>query len=91
MAINSALKQQLQGLIGHSVRHRGTPCRIIELLESEAALVLQADGERGALQDTQYGNPGRRVAEVFTIPLFDEEEPRRFHHDLLALGLVRSE
>lgn len=89
MAISKQLKRQLQDLIGQPVSHRGMPCRIIEVLEHEAALVLQADGEREALQDTQYGNPGRRVAEVFTIPLYDEDDQQRFHADLLQLGLLR--
>ena len=79
--------QQLRKLIGRQVEHRGRCCRIVEILEHEPALVLEACGEREAIQDNQYGDPHRRVAEVFTIALFDEEREGECHPDLLALGL----
>ncbi|MFO7593333.1 MAG: hypothetical protein R6X15_04720 [Pseudomonadota bacterium] len=91
MALNHQLKIQLHNLIGRTVNHRGVTCTVVEVLESEPALVLEAQGSRTSLQDNQYGNPGRRVPEVFTIPLFDEEDRSEFHPDLLQLGLMPCE
>jgi hypothetical protein len=64
---------------------------VIEVLESEAALVLEAEGSRAELQDNQYGDPGRRVAEIFTIPVFNEREDSGFHPELLKLGIILRE
>lgn len=79
--------QQLRRLIGREVEYGGLCCRIIEILEHEPALVLQSTGPREGIQDNQFGDPHRRVAEVFTIPLFDLERPGENHPDFLALGL----
>lgn len=79
--------QQLRKLIGLEVEHQGICCRIVEVLEREPALVLEACGQREAIQDNQYGDPHRRVAEVFTISLFDEQREGECHPDIVALGL----
>ena len=84
-------QQELQRLIGRSVIHQGIPCTVIEYLANEPALVLESRVTHSSLQDTQYGNPGRRVAETFTIPLYDENDSSRFHPDLLCLGLLDAE
>lgn len=79
--------QQLRKLIGVEVLHQGLCCRIIEILEHEPAVVLQSTGPREGIQENQFGDPHRRVAEVYTIPLFDGEHPGQKHPDFLALGL----
>ena len=79
--------QQLRKFIGLEVTHRGICCRIVEILEHEPALVLQSCGPHEAIQDNQYGDPHRRVAEVFTIALFDEQRNGECHPDFLALDL----
>jgi len=79
--------QQLRKLIGQEVVHQGVCCRIVEILEQEPALVLESCGLREEIQDNQFGDPQRRVAEVFTIALFDEQRSGECHPDLLALGL----
>lgn len=91
MAINHQLKTQLHNLIGRRVTHHGTTCTVVEVLESEPALVLQVHDSCSSLQDNQYGNPGRRVPEIITIPLFDENESSKFHPELLQLGLLPCE
>lgn len=91
MAINYQLKLQLHNLIGRTVTHRGASCTVVEVLENEPALVLEVRDSRGSLQDNQYGNPGRRVPEIITIPLFDKEERSKFHPELLQLGLLPCE
>ncbi len=79
--------QQLRKLIGIEVIHQGLCCRIIEILEHEPALVLQSTGPREGIQDNQFGDPHRRVAEVYTIPLYDELHPGENHPDFLALDM----
>lgn len=79
--------QQLRKLIGKEVVYQGACFQIIEILEHEPALVLQATGPREGIQDNQFGDPHRRVAEVYTIPLFDLQREGETHPDFLALGL----
>lgn len=79
--------QQLRKLIGIEVVYQGSHCRIIEILEHESALVLQSTGPREGIQDNQFGDPHRRVSEVFTVPLFDEENPGKNHPEFLCLNL----
>lgn len=78
----------LRDLIGQQVLHRGVRCTVVELLEKDRSLVLEANGPRGEIQDNQYGDPHRRVAETFTIPVFDEGKDSALHPELLALGLL---
>lgn len=91
MSMNNQLRYELQRLIGRSVTHQGIPCTIIEFLEHEPALVLESCDPHSSLQDNQYGNPGRRVAEVFTIPLYENENSKSLHPDLLQLGVLTCE
>jgi len=79
--------EQLRKLIGLEVVFQGVCCRIIEVLEHEPALVLEACGPRDGIQDNQYGDPHRRVAKVFTIALFDEQHEGESHADFQALEL----
>lgn len=88
MSVNTQQIVTLQRLIGRSVIHQGIPCTVIEFLQDIPALVLESSSSRSNLQDNQYGNPGRRVAETFTIPLYDDEDSSRFHPELLQLGLL---
>jgi len=80
--------EDLRGLIGQRVIHQGIHCQVVELLEHEPALVLEAIGAREGFQDNQYGDPRRRVAEVFTIPFYESPGSATPHPDLLALCLV---
>ena len=79
--------EQLRKLIGLEVMYQGVCCRIIEILDHEPALVLEASGPREGIQDNQFGDPHRRVARVFTIPLIDEECDSDGQADFKALGL----
>ncbi|MCW8841496.1 MAG: hypothetical protein OQK96_11080, partial [Gammaproteobacteria bacterium] len=83
MALDTRLRSELQRLIGQTVNHYGTSCRVVELLENEPALVLEVCHARSSLQETQYGDPGRRVAEIVTIPLFAEPGSAALHPELL--------
>lgn len=80
--------ETVRPLIGQRVLHQGIPCLVVELLEHEPALVLEALGPRDDFQDNQFGDPQRRVAEVFTIPFYDPAADETPNPDLLALGLL---
>jgi len=80
--------EDLRRLIGQRVIHQGINCHVVELLEHEPALVLEALGPHDGFQDNQYGDTQRRVAEVFTIPLYESPVSETPNPDLLALGLL---
>lgn len=80
--------ERVRALIGQRVLHQGVACLVVELLENEPALVLEALGPREGFQDNQYGAPRRRVAEVFTIPFYDPVSGEEPNPELLALGLL---
>ncbi len=73
--IDDALKRQLRALVGCRVEYHGQPCQIIEVLDSERALVLQcllATDSTATIQGNQFGEANRRVQACHTIPLFDD-------------------
>lgn len=74
---------QLRGMIGSDVTHRGSRCRVIEVIEDGPALVLQ-DLEKRDMQADQYGDPRRRVPTTYTVPVLDAER-RSINPDFLAL------
>lgn len=68
---------ELESLIGQRVRYRNHVWRIVEVLEREQALVLQAEDEgRRVLTDAQ-GEPVSDLARVQEIPLRDPETGER--------------
>lgn len=81
--------EQLRGMIGLRVQHRGIVCCVIEVLEDGPALVLQDGERREGLQDDQYGGPGRHVPEIYTIPVISSDR-RELHEDFLSLELLES-
>ncbi|WP_303905823.1 hypothetical protein [Thiohalomonas denitrificans] len=77
--------EQLRGMIGIEVKHRGIPCRVIEVLDDGPTLVLQ-DLNRRDMQTDQYGDPRRRVPATYTVPVLDTD-CRSIHPDFLGLDL----
>jgi hypothetical protein len=84
--INLSLTQ-LRSLIGQPVFHRSTACHVIEVLVDGPALVLQDAGHNTDLQDNQFGEPGRHVPRIYTIPLLDDSGTA-IHPDFADLGLL---
>lgn len=84
--INLSLSQ-LRSLIGQPVSHRGAACHVIEVLADGPTLVLQDAGHHTEMQDNQYGEPGRHVPRIFTIPLLDDSGAA-VHPDFARLGLL---
>jgi len=73
--IDDALKCQLRALVGRRVEYHGQPCQIIEVLDSERALVLQClatSASSATIQGNQFGEANRRVHRCHTLPLFDD-------------------
>lgn len=78
---------QLRRLIGQPVSHRGTTCHVIEVLADGPSLVLQDAGGNTDLQDDRFGEPGRLVPRIYTIPLRDDSG-NALHPDFARLGLL---
>lgn len=62
---------KLKKLLGQHLIYRDVPCRVIEILEEEPALVLQDRAEQKIIQTNQYGEPSRRAPRVFTVAVFN--------------------
>lgn len=62
---------RLRVLIGRRVSYRNHACRVIEILDTERALVLRCEGDTRGIQANQFGEANRRVQECITLPLFD--------------------
>lgn len=70
--IEHDLLERLRSLVGQHVEYSGHSCRIVEVLDSEHALVIRCEGKERVIQGNQFGEANRRVPEYHTLPLFDE-------------------
>ncbi|HKJ75797.1 MAG TPA: hypothetical protein VKA64_01185 [Gammaproteobacteria bacterium] len=84
-AVQEMSVAQLRGMIGACVCYRGADCFVMEVLEDGPSLVLQ-DVKRTDIQDNKFGDPHRRVARTYTVPIVDEDG-RRLHPEFRALKL----
>ncbi len=64
--------EQLRGLIGRSVDYYGTRCTVIEVLEDNPALVLEACHKHTTIQPDQHGEAHRRVPTTITVPVLNQ-------------------
>ncbi len=81
--IEDTLKRRLRALVGRQVEYHGHTCQIIEVLDSEQALVVQCsllDSPR-TIQGNQFGEATRRVQACHTLPLYDED--RKLNPDII--------
>lgn len=79
--------EQLRRMIGIQVCRQGTACVVIEVLEDNVALVLQAIAGEAAIQSNQFGDARRRVPPTFTVPVLNAAHDG-LHPDFLALDLI---
>lgn len=86
MTINISF-EQLRRMIGIQVYHQGKPCVVIEVLEDNIALVLQALEGDATIQGNQFGDARRRVPLTYTIPVLNTERDS-LHPDFLTLDLI---
>jgi len=70
--MDTVLLEKLRALVGKPVEYAGHSCRIVEVLDSEHALVIRCEGSARVIQGNQFGEANRRVPEYHTLPLFDE-------------------
>lgn len=77
--------EQLRGMIGACVCYRGANCFVMEVLEDGPSLVLQ-DAAQTDIQDNKFGDPNRRVARTYTVPVVDDDG-ERLHPEFLGLQL----
>jgi len=70
--IETTLLTQLRRLVGKRVEYCGHACRVIEILDSERALVLRCEDGQPVIQGNQYGEATRRVQQCHTLHVFDE-------------------
>lgn len=62
--------KRLRTLIGRECTHLGKPCRVIEVLPDEGALVLELQEALPPIQTDQYGQAVARGVEIIEVPLF---------------------
>ncbi len=79
--------EQLRGMIGQVVYHQGVCCCVIEVLEDGPALVLQDRAAHTEIQNNQYGDPKRRVAQTYTVQVLSEDG-QNWHPEFLGLELL---
>lgn len=83
--------EKLKNLLDQPLTYQGIPCRVIDILADEAALVLRDRGEHKVIQPNQYGDAGDWLPRTFTVPVFNvrrdalnPELPELASFDLLA-------
>ena len=78
---------QLRRLIGQSVRYQGVKCTVIEVLEDDPALVLEACHQQTTIQPDQHGEAHRRVPTTITVPVLNKTG-NEFTPGFLDLGIL---
>jgi len=78
---------KLKALLGETLVYRGLPCRVIEILADEPALVLCDQNPHKIIHANQYGDAGDHLPRTFTVPIFN---PHRncLNPDLLELAAL---
>ena len=62
---------KLKQLLGQSLTYQGIPCRVIEILADEPALVLRDHRDHKVIQPNQYGDAGDWLPRTFTVAVFN--------------------
>jgi hypothetical protein len=66
-----AFIERLRQLIGSDCHYYGRPCRIVEVLATDARVVLEAREGTPPIQADQYGQATHRANEHIEVALFD--------------------
>jgi len=86
---------QLHKYIGACIQHDGKTCRLIEILETEQALVFVCPETAPVIQANQHGEAGRHAPQTYTVPMLSsignelhpvakQVFPASLHAELLA-------
>jgi hypothetical protein len=63
--------EELEKLIGRRIAYLGHTWHIIEVLDDEMALVLQADDDSERILANSHGEPVRSLPDVINLPVVD--------------------
>ncbi|WP_406672005.1 hypothetical protein [Natronospira sp.] len=64
---------RLEALIGRQVHYLGHDWQVIEILEEELAIVLQATDNSERILANAHGEPVRALPDVITLPVADPD------------------
>lgn len=64
--------KQLHQYIGQEITYNGKRCQLIEILETESALVFTCINNDTNIQGDQHGNAHRKVHATYTVPCLSE-------------------
>ena len=78
---------QLRGMIGLRILYSGTTYTVIEVLEDNPCIVVQADQPDSHIQADAYGNARRQVRDTLTIPVFSNDKTE-LHVNFLRIDLL---
>ena len=78
--------EELRGMIGITVCHEGTHCKVVEVIEDGPHLIL-VDLDLDSIQPDQFGSPHRRVPQTYMIPVLSDETDE-LHPTYLALEII---
>ncbi|MFO1371801.1 MAG: hypothetical protein U1F42_05195 [Candidatus Competibacteraceae bacterium] len=78
---------KLKNLLGRSIAYQGVPCRVIEILVEEPALVLQDNQDRKVIQANQYGDARCWAPQTFTVAILNARRDG-FNPDLPELAVL---
>jgi hypothetical protein len=62
---------KLKSLLGQTLTYQGSPCRVIEILVDEPALVLRDQHHQKVIHANQYGDAGDHLPRTFTVPILN--------------------
>jgi hypothetical protein len=65
--------EKLKKLLNKSMTYQGAPCRVIEILPGEPALVLLDCQNHKILHANQYGEAGDWGLQTFTVAVLDPQ------------------
>jgi len=71
--MNDSFTERLRSLIGRDCRFYGRPCRIVEVLEDQGRIILEAREPLPPIQIDQYGQAAYRANEHIDIGLYGDD------------------
>jgi|GEM_PF-6718564 len=78
--------ERLRKQVGSRVIYKRVKCKVVEVLEDDATVVLEACHKFSELQSGQTGDSMRHVPKIITIPIYIGSA-RRLNPALADLGL----
>lgn len=73
MPDRSEILDQLRSMIDQTVSYRGILCRLAEVLNEPARIVLVPVGPARTIVEDSYGHPAGKGPEFLELPVFDDD------------------